>query len=86
LNSGQVFIAPTRVYVQEGICQRFIERYKNALKAATAGVGDPEAESTVMGPLVDEMQFNRVTGFIERGKTQQGSLLLGGNRVGEKVK
>jgi len=36
------------------------------------------------GPLVDEAQFNRVTGFIQRGKEQnQGTLLTGGARIGD---
>lgn len=48
------------------------------------GVGDPDAEKTVLGPLVDEAQFNRVTGFIQRGKEQnQGTLLTGGARIGD---
>ncbi|OIW26051.1 aldehyde dehydrogenase, partial [Coniochaeta ligniaria NRRL 30616] len=76
-NSGQVCFAASRVYVQEGVYDRFVERYKAALLEKAAGVGDPEAEGTVMGPLVDRMQFERVNGFIERGGSQ-GRLLVGG--------
>jgi aldehyde dehydrogenase (NAD+) len=82
-NSGQVCFAPTRLYVQEGIYDKFIEGYKSSLK--NVSVGDPELETTKMGPLVDQLQFQRVTGFIDRGQNGQGSLLLGGKRVGEKV-
>ena len=46
-------------------------------------IGDPESEGTLLGPLVDEAQFQRVTGFIERGASQ-GKLLTGGQRVGDK--
>ncbi|KAH8906176.1 aldehyde dehydrogenase [Coniochaeta sp. PMI_546] len=76
-NSGQVCFAASRVYVQEGIYERFVERYKAALLEKAAAVGDPEAEGTVMGPLVDKLQFERVNGFIERGSSQ-GRLLVGG--------
>ncbi|KAL5319234.1 hypothetical protein ACEPPN_012284 [Leptodophora sp. 'Broadleaf-Isolate-01'] len=83
-NTGQVCFAATRVYVQEGIYDKFVEGYKQALLAKAKTIGDPEAESTVMGPLIDKAQFDRVSGFIERGKNGQGTLLTGGSRVGDK--
>jgi aldehyde dehydrogenase (NAD+) len=82
-NTGQVCFAATRIYVQEGIYPKFVERYKAALEERAKFIGDPENESTLMGPLVDKAQFERVTGFIERGASQ-GTLLTGGKRVGEK--
>jgi aldehyde dehydrogenase (NAD+) len=82
-NTGQVCFAATRVYVQEGIYDKFVEGYKKALVAKAKTIGDPEAESTVMGPLIDKAQFDRVSGFIERGSSQ-GTLLTGGSRVGDK--
>ncbi|TKA69440.1 hypothetical protein B0A49_03780 [Cryomyces minteri] len=83
-NTGQVCFAASIVYVQEGIYDRFIEGYKKALQEKTNAVGDPEDESTQLGPLVDEAQFDRVSGFIERGQQGQGDLLLGGRRIGDK--
>lgn len=83
-NSGQVCFAASRVYVQEGIYDRFVEKYKKALEEKAAAVGDPEAEGTVMGPLVDRLQFERVNGFIERGSSQ-GRLLVGGLKDVPKV-
>lgn len=82
-NTGQVCFAATRVYVQEGIYDKFVEGYKKALLEKAKTIGDPDAESTVMGPLIDKAQFDRVTGFIERGKSGQGTLLTGGSRVGD---
>jgi len=83
-NTGQVCFAATRVYVQEGIYDKFVEGYKNALLEKSKTIGDPDAESTIMGPLIDKAQFDRVSGFIERGKNGQGTLLTGGSRVGDK--
>ena len=82
-NTGQVCFAATRVYVQEGIYDKFVEGYKKALLEKAKTIGDPDAESTVMGPLIDKAQFDRVTGFIERGKSGQGTLITGGSRVGD---
>lgn len=81
-NTGQICFAASRVYVQEGIYEEFIQKYKEAMQAKT--VGDPEQEGVQIGPLVDAQQFERVSGFIERGQKGQGSLLLGGHRIGEK--
>lgn len=77
-NTGQACHAATRVYVQEGIYDEFARRYKAALEAQAKTIGDPDSASTTVGPLVDEAQFKRVSGFIERGAAGQGSLLTGG--------
>lgn len=81
-NTGQVCFAASRVYVQEGIFDKFAAAYKAALEERAKTVGDPDKQDTQMGPLVDATQFNRVSGFIERG-AQQGTLLTGGKRVGD---
>lgn len=83
-NTGQVCFAASRVYVQEGIFDKFAERYKAALEERAKTIGDPEDPNTVMGPLVDKSQFQRVTGFIDRGRSgDQGKILTGGKRVGQ---
>lgn len=81
-NSGQVCIAASRVYVHEKIYDTFLARYKAALEAKRAKMGDPNSDETEMGPLVDRAQFERVSGFIERAKKENaGSLLTGGGVV-----
>lgn len=82
-NTGQVCFAASRVYVQEGILDRFTEKYKAALEERAKAINDPDEDATLIGPLVDEAQFQRVKGFIDRG-AQQGTLLTGGKRVGRK--
>ena len=78
-NTGQVCFAATRLYVQEGIFDKFSQKYKEALEARAKTIGDPDVEGTIMGPLVDKAQFDRVNGFIERGASQ-GKLLTGGHK------
>jgi len=85
-NTGQVCFAASRVYVQEGIADKFIEGYKKAMAEKTKTAGDPDNENTLYGPLVDKAQFERVSGFIERGQKGPGSLLTGGARIGDKVR
>ncbi|CAI9629922.1 unnamed protein product [Alternaria burnsii] len=81
-NTGQVCFAASRVYVQEGIYDAFIEKYKQAMKDKTKEIGDPDETSTNIGPLVDKAQFERVQGFIQRGQNGQGTLAVGGKRIG----
>ncbi|KAF2093839.1 aldehyde dehydrogenase X mitochondrial precursor [Rhizodiscina lignyota] len=83
-NTGQVCFAASRVYVQEGIYDKFIEGYKKAMEDKKKDIGDPGKAETLIGPLVDEAQFKRVSGFIERGQNGQGKLLTGGQRIGDK--
>ncbi|KIH87546.1 aldehyde dehydrogenase (NAD+) [Sporothrix brasiliensis 5110] len=77
-NTGQVCFAASRVYVQAGIYDQFVAGYKKAMEDKMRGVGDPDAEQTIIGPLVDKLQFDRVSGFLQRGKAQ-GTLLVGGS-------
>ncbi|KAL4808010.1 aldehyde dehydrogenase domain-containing protein [Aspergillus unguis] len=83
VNTGQVCFAASRVYVQEGIFDEFTKRYKAALEERAKAAGDPEQASTLMGPLVDKAQFQRVSGFLERG-AQSHSVLTGGKSMGDK--
>ncbi|KAK2763931.1 hypothetical protein FQN54_009550 [Arachnomyces sp. PD_36] len=84
MNTGQACVAPSRVYVQEGVYDKFLEKYKLAMEEKKKIIGDPTAKGTLVGPLVDQIQFDRVQGFIERGKKGEGKLLTGGNRIGDK--
>lgn len=83
-NTGQICFAASRVYVQEGIFDKFAEGYKKAMEERAKTIGDPDADGTMMGPIVDKLQFDRVSGFLERGRSQ-GTLLTGGSRVGDQV-
>ncbi|MFK8050580.1 MAG: aldehyde dehydrogenase family protein, partial [Halioglobus sp.] len=41
-------------------------------------VGDPTAEGTTMGPVVSEVQFNKIQGLIQAGIDQGAKLVTGG--------
>lgn len=62
-NSGQVCIACTRLLVQDGIRDEFLDRLQRRL--ATVRVGSPTDPSTEMGPLVSAAQKQRVEQYIE---------------------
>ena len=75
-NSGQSCNAPTRMFVPRGKQDQAIEIAKAA--AAKAKVGDPFAEGTTMGPVVSEVQFNKIQGLIQKGIDEGATLVTGG--------
>lgn len=63
INSGQDCTAAARVYVQEKIYEKFLEKVKAHAKKII--VGDPSKSSTIIGPLISLKQKERVAGFLK---------------------
>jgi aldehyde dehydrogenase (NAD+) len=75
-NSGQSCNAPTRMLVPasklaqvEAIAKRVAE---------TVRVGDPQSDTTLVGPVVSKLQFERVESYIDKGIAEGAELLIGG--------
>jgi aldehyde dehydrogenase (NAD+) len=81
-NHGQCCCAGSRVYVQEGIYDEFIKRFKE--RAQKNAVGDPFHQDTFQGPQVSQLQFDRIMGYIEEGKKAGATVETGGKRIGDK--
>lgn len=79
LNQGQCCCASTRIYVEEGVYDEFVEKTIAATKQRR--VGDP-FDDVDQGPQQNEDQFNKVLRYIDSGKKEGAPLLLGGNRIG----
>jgi acyl-CoA reductase-like NAD-dependent aldehyde dehydrogenase len=76
LNSGQTCSALTRMIVPRS---RLAEVEDIATRTAeTFTPGDPFAESTRLGPLVSNVQRERVRGYIQKGIDEGAKLLTGG--------
>ncbi len=75
-NSGQSCNAPTRMLVPKSRMAEAIEVARSA--AAKSTVGDPQAETTRLGPVVSELQFNKIQGLIEKGIEEGAELVTGG--------
>ncbi|XP_022825595.1 retinal dehydrogenase 1-like [Spodoptera litura] len=77
---GQICIAASRLFVQSGIYDKFVEaavKYAQSIK-----VGDPTDPTSQNGPQIDKEMMNKVLGYIESGKQEGAKLLCGGNRIG----
>ncbi len=76
LNSGQTCSALTRMLVPR---QRLAEAEELAKAAAESFTpGDPFESSTRLGPLVSDVQRERVRGYIEKGVEEGARLITGG--------
>jgi len=80
-NQGECCHAGTRLLVQEGVKEAVLE--KIAALGERMQPGDPLDPSTRMGALVDQVQTERVMGYIETGTREGAELRLGGHRVRE---
>ncbi|PHH61502.1 hypothetical protein CDD81_293 [Ophiocordyceps australis] len=81
-NHGQCCCAGTRIFVQEGIYDKFLEAFKK--RAAANNVGDPFDEKTFQGPQVSQLQYDRIMGYIKAGKEEGAKIEIGGERHGDK--
>jgi aldehyde dehydrogenase (NAD+) len=81
-NQGQCCCAGSRVFVEEKAYDEFVDR--SAARANARVVGDPFDAKTEQGPQVDDVQFEKVMGYIESGKQEGARLVAGGNRAGDR--
>ncbi|MFC4114725.1 aldehyde dehydrogenase family protein [Nonomuraea zeae] len=70
-NAGQDCCARSRLLVQAGVYDEFMERLGAAVRDVK--VGDPLDESTEMGPLISAEHLDRVRGFVEGTPYLQGA-------------
>ncbi|WP_186669130.1 alpha-ketoglutaric semialdehyde dehydrogenase GucD [Sporosarcina sp. BP05] len=75
-SSGQKCTASSRVIVDEQVYDRFVDKLVTETKKVT--VGDALKEGIWMGPSASESQFNTVKQYIEIGKEEGATLLVGG--------
>lgn len=78
-NSGQVCSAGSRLFVERAIYDEFVERVADFARSLKVGNGlDPD---TRIGPLVSHQQLERVTGYLDIGRSEGARAVAGGSRV-----
>ena len=75
-NQGESCNAPSRLFVEESIRDRFLE--KALALVPNYQPANPLDKKTVMGAVVDQTQLNTVLRYIESGKNEGAQLLAGG--------
>lgn len=75
-NTGQSCNAPTRMLVERSRYAQAVEQAKEAAEAISVNAASLEGRH--IGPLVSEMQFNKVQDLIQRGIDEGARLVTGG--------
>ncbi len=75
-NTGQSCNAPSRMLVQRGIYEQAVETA--AQVASGIPVGDSHVEGRHIGPVVNEAQWGKIQGLIQKGIDEGARLVAGG--------
>ena len=81
LNQGQCCCAGSRLFVEERVHDEFLD--KLTALASNRQVGNPFDPSTEQGPQIDQNQYDKIMGFIEKGNEQGAKCVAGGERAGD---
>jgi acyl-CoA reductase-like NAD-dependent aldehyde dehydrogenase len=82
-SAGQKCTATRRIYVQDEVYDTFREQFLDRVGRGT--VGDPAEPSTEVGPIVNEKQLDEILAGIERGKSEGGTVIAGGERTDDEA-
>ncbi len=80
LHQGQICMSVGRVIVEKPIADEFAE--KLAAKAASLPAGDPGIPETVIGPLINDDQVQKVDAYVKDAVAAGAKLLAGGTYEG----
>jgi betaine-aldehyde dehydrogenase len=79
-NQGQVCSATSRVLVEAPVYDRFLARLIE--EARKIRMGDGLADGTLLGPLVNDIQYRKVLAAIDRAAEQGATVACGGKAEG----
>ncbi|MEI8169384.1 MAG: aldehyde dehydrogenase [Rhodoferax sp.] len=78
-NQGESCNAPSRLFVEASIKEKFLEKALALVPGYAPG--NPLDKATIMGAIVDQTQMNSVLRYIEIGKSEGAQLLAGGEQA-----
>ena len=81
-SSGESCIAGSRLFIQQSIKNRFLD--KLIQKAEALRIGDPEDPRTQMGPLITKEHRESIERYVKLGVEEGGRVLTGGKRLFDK--
>ncbi|HWH26265.1 MAG TPA: aldehyde dehydrogenase family protein [Pseudolysinimonas sp.] len=78
-NSGQICGSGSRIFAHRSVFDAVLGGLKGAAEAQV--VGNPFAEGTTLGPLINSRHRDRVLGYIQKGRDEGADLVTGGAAV-----
>jgi aldehyde dehydrogenase (NAD+) len=80
LHQGQICMAINRLIVDAKIHDEFVDRFTDRVRRLK--VGDPSEHDTVVGPLINQHQLQKLLQNIEKGRAEGARQLIGGEPQG----
>ncbi|KAH8243953.1 hypothetical protein KR032_011766 [Drosophila birchii] len=80
-NCGQTCVSANRFFVQDGVYDQFVGQLKKRVEALK--IGDGQGCEVQIGPLINEMQFKKVSGFVEDARSKKANIILGGKPLSD---
>jgi acyl-CoA reductase-like NAD-dependent aldehyde dehydrogenase len=76
--AGQVCIKVQRIFVERPVFDAFLAKFREETKALR--VGDPTDVETIVGPMIDAANADRVSAWVEEAVKAGATVLAGGGR------
>jgi betaine-aldehyde dehydrogenase len=76
---GQCCVAGSRLLLQRGIADAFLDRL--VTRARALRIGDPRSGDTDLGSMISEAHLQKVMGYVQRARNNGGKLLIGGEQL-----
>ncbi|MFJ5766363.1 aldehyde dehydrogenase family protein [Lysinibacillus sp. NPDC093210] len=76
-NAGQLCVGGSRILIQRSVLDTMIALMKEEM-ATHIQLGNTLDMQTPMGPVANEMQYNKVRSYIELGQQEGGEIIVGG--------
>ena len=77
-NAGQTCVCANRIYVQDGVYDRFAAKLTEKVKGFKVGAGNEAG--TIIGPLIDEQGMKKVESHVADAIGKGAKAVLGGKR------
>lgn len=75
INQGEVCLCTSRIFVQKGIYEIFLQRFVEETKKLN--VGDPKDPNNFIGALVSKQHYEKVKSYIDLAKHEKLKILCG---------
>jgi acyl-CoA reductase-like NAD-dependent aldehyde dehydrogenase len=80
LHQGQICMSTRRLIVEKPIAREFTDKFVS--KVSTFKVGNPKEPDTIIGPLINQQQFNLVKENVDAAVRDGAKILCGGTSEG----
>jgi len=80
LHQGQICMSTRRAIVEKPIAKEFTEKFVK--KVSTFKVGNPKEPDTIIGPLINQQQFDQVKKSVDAAVRDGAKILCGGKSEG----